>query len=418
MIEGQEGWAFCVVRGAGWIGVVSEDLPSLRRFLRLQWATRPIFKGGPNFRDGALMSARSQQQCSAISWLAAGLLGIALVGCQSTALRDAGHSSTAKRGPIHQVSNEVRLTSAAKEPEAWQLQKTQREEAVRRVAVESKSKEFVTRVSFESELWKSDELTPLVTSEPGLSSRSPFTDREIEWPSHCKELCFRCDLDNALPTLWCDAKEVVNWNSGLFLAGAGSLAIWFREGDIDREVRESVAESPLRWGEGSRVLGKIGDVEYQAPIMLGIYGYSLWSQNEELHDLMGTMLSASVITGVSASALKLITNTDRPSDNWMNGHYGFPSYHTASTFAIAAVLDEYYGCKVGLPAYLLAGAVGFSRIDEQDHDLSDVVFGAALGFVIGKSVAGQHLCGNSKIQFMPYFHPTDGSPGVGGEVTF
>ena len=365
------------------------------------------------------MSARSQQQCSAISWLAAGLLGIAMVGCQSATLRDAGHSSTTKRGvPIHKISDEVRLTSAAKEPEAWQLQKTQRDEAVRQVAAESKSKCFETRASFESELWKSDELTPLVTSESSLSSTSPLTDCEIEGPSHCNELCFRCDIDNALPTLWCDAKGVVNWNNGLFLAGAGGLAIWFREGGIDRDVREYVAESPLRWGEGSRVFGKIGDVEYQAPIMLGVYGYSLWSQDEELHDMMGTMLSASVITGVSVSALKLITNTDRPSDNWMNGHYGFPSYHTASTFAIAAVLEEYYGCKVGLPAYLLAGAVGFSRIDEQDHDLSDVVFGAALGFVIGKSVAGRHLCGNSKIQFTPYFHPTDGSPGVGGEMKF
>ncbi|TXT27932.1 MAG: phosphoesterase pa-phosphatase related protein [Planctomycetota bacterium] len=157
---------------------------------------------------------------------------------------------------------------------------------------------------------------------------------------------------------------------------------------------------------------------YQAPVMLGVYGYSLWTQDEELHDMMGSMLSATVITGVSTSVLKVIVNTDRPSGGEMNGHYGFPSYHTASTFAIAAVLDEYYGCKVGLPAYLLAGAVGFSRIDEQDHDLSDVLFGGVLGFVIGKSVAGRHLCGNSEIQFGPYFHPTDGSPGIALEAKF
>lgn len=365
------------------------------------------------------MSARFQQQRPLLLWLTVGLLGIAMVGCQSTTFRESGRSSTAKREvPIRLVSDVAKPASVAKKPDAWQLQKSQREAAVRQAAAESKSQGSVTRASFESGLWQSDEPTPFVTSETSLCSTCPLADDEIECPSHCKELCFRCDLDNALPTLWCDAKGIVNWNNGLILAGAGGLAIWFREGGIDREVREKVADNPRRWGDGSQFLGKLGDVRVQAPIMLGLYGYSLWSQDEELHDVMGSMLSASVITGISVSALKLATNTDRPSDNWMNGHYGFPSYHTASTFAIAAVLDEYYGCKVGLPAYLLAGAVGFSRLDEQDHDLSDVVFGGALGFVIGKAVAGRHLCGNSKIQLMPYFHPSDGSPGIACETKF
>ena len=314
------------------------------------------------------------------------------------------------------MSGTTASAASTKKPESWQLHKIQRESAVRQAAVEAKSKEFVTQSSFESELWKSDEPTPFITGETSLCSACPLLDCDAQ--GECRELCLGCDFANAPSTLWCDAKGVLSGKNGLILAAAGGVAIWFREGDIDREVREKNAANPLRWGDTSQFFGKVGDIRFQAPVLLSLYGYSVWKQDEELHDVMGALLSASVITGVSTSALKLITNTDRPSDNVMNGDYGFPSYHTASTFAIAAVLDEYYGCKVGLPAYLLAGAVGFSRMDEQDHDLSDVVFGGTLGFVIGKAVAGRHLCGNSKIQFAPYFHPTDGSPGIAGEMKF
>jgi hypothetical protein len=341
------------------------------------------------------------------------------VGCQSATLRDAGHSSTAKREvPSQLVSGVEQPPLAAKKPEAWPLKKTHRDEGVRPAAVESKSNGSVSRASLEPKLWQSEDLPPLVSQENSSDSENPLPDSETFYNDHCKELCFRCDLNNALPTLWSDAKGVLNWNNALILTAAGGAAYAMREEGGDLEVREWVADHPNRWGNGGKFLGKLGDAEYQVPVLLGVYGYSLWSQDEDLHEVMGSVLSAVTITGLSVTALKLATNTDRPSTNWANGHYGFPSYHTASTFAIAAILDEYYGCKVGLPAYLLAGAVGFSRLDEQDHDLSDVFFGGALGFVVGKAVAGRHLCGNSKIQLIPYFHPTDGSPGVGGEVKF
>ena len=363
---------------------------------------------------GSVQSIRSRMLDP---WLSAGMLCLAITGCRSVTFSGTGHSGTAPRSVPTQLVATMTTSTATKKPEAWQLQKSQREDAVRQATAESKSKGSVAQASFESELWKSDQPAPLMTSETSWCSECPLPDCSAD--CECPELCFGCDCQNALPTLWCDTKGVFNnWNNNLILAGAGGVAIWFREGDIDREVREKVAANPLRWGDGSQFLGKIGDVRFQAPVLLGLYGYSVWSQDEELHHVMGSLLSASVITGVSTSVLKLVTNTSRPSDTWMNGNYGFPSYHTSSTFAIAAVLDEYYGSKVGLPAYLLAGAVGFSRLDEQGHDLSDVVFGGTLGFVIGKAVAGRHLCGNSKIQLTPYFHPTDGTPGVAMETKF
>jgi hypothetical protein len=54
------------------------------------------------------------------------------------------------------------------------------------------------------------------------------------------------------------------------------------------------------------------------------------------------------------------------------------------------VLDEFYGPKVGIPAYLFAGFVGYRMMDSGDHWASDVLFGGVLGYVIGHAVAGEH----------------------------
>lgn len=345
------------------------------------------------------------------------VVGIALTGCNSVARREVEFAAAVQQ-PVSArlVANTSPTRSATKQPESWQMLKTQREAAERQAVTDAKQTRSLQQASFEQTLWTSEEPTPLVASEAGPCPEClPW-----ECPSECgcPELCFGCDCDDALSELWCDAKGVWKQNNLLILAAAGGIAVGMREGDVDREVREEIAESPRRWGGGSQFLGKLGDVRYQAPVLFGVYGYSLWSQNEELHAVVTTTMSAMVITGVSTTALKLVTNTDRPSKTWANGEYGFPSYHTASTFAVAAVLDEYYGGRVGVPAYALAAAVGFSRLDEQDHDLSDVLFGGALGFVIGKAVAGRHLCGNSEIQIAPYFHPTDGTPGIALETSF
>lgn len=64
----------------------------------------------------------------------------------------------------------------------------------------------------------------------------------------------------------------------------------------------------------------------------------------------------------------------------------FPSGHTSNAFTLAAVAERHYGWKVGVPACLAAGLVGASRLEQDKHYLSDVVAGAALGYVVGRTV--------------------------------
>ncbi|MGE3314464.1 MAG: phosphatase PAP2 family protein [Planctomycetaceae bacterium] len=278
--------------------------------------------------------------------------------------------------------------------------------------------------------WQGDEFSS--TTEIDLESRSASALEPVEVPlisqssmfsdsdcgeTDCATLSFREDVHGIWPRLRDDTKGLVNWNNAAILGAAlgGSLLI---RSELDDDVREAVERHPQRWGDGSDALGWLGDPTLQVPVMLGAYAWSLRQQDEELHDLMGTMISAYTINGVVTVTVKGIANTDRPSDDWNGGKFGFPSFHTSSSFAIAAVLDEYYGCRAGIPAYMVAGLVGWSRIDEQDHDLSDVVFGAALGWVIGKSVSRRHLEGDSRVRLLPYMHPTDGSSGLMLDVAF
>jgi hypothetical protein len=214
-----------------------------------------------------------------------------------------------------------------------------------------------------------------------------------------------------------DLTSLLTWKNAAILgvAAGGTLAI---RQDLDGQVRNNTAEHPQRWGQGDKALRVFGEWEYQLPVIYGLYGYSLWQQDQELHEFSRTLVSVNAITLASTFLLKAAANTHRPSDTFMNGRYGFPSYHTSSTFAFAATLEEYYGWKVGLPAYALAGLVGWSRIDEREHDLSDVVFGAALGYVIGKSVAAMHLANDPRLKVEPYYDPVQQAGGVSIEKRY
>lgn len=73
--------------------------------------------------------------------------------------------------------------------------------------------------------------------------------------------------------------------------------------------------------------------------------------------------------------LKVTIDKERPD----GGVHSFPSGHTTSAFASAAFMERRYGWKVGIPAYVMAGYVGWSRVYAERHDWWDVLGGAVLG---------------------------------------
>jgi hypothetical protein len=83
------------------------------------------------------------------------------------------------------------------------------------------------------------------------------------------------------------------------------------------------------------------------------------------------------------------------SDTWFKAHGNplnakgsFPSGHTAWAFAVATVVARRHGNHKWVPivAYGLAATVGFARMSSASHFGSDVFFGAALGYTVGRFV--------------------------------
>ena len=83
---------------------------------------------------------------------------------------------------------------------------------------------------------------------------------------------------------------------------------------------------------------------------------------------------------------ELSVDRARPS----GGQHAFPSGHTSATFASAAVLQGHFGWKVGAPAYAVAGLVGWTRVRDRAHWMSDVFFGATLGTIAGRTITRGH----------------------------
>ena len=116
------------------------------------------------------------------------------------------------------------------------------------------------------------------------------------------------------------------------------------------------------------------------------YALSADQQDEFNNRRAWTMMNALSLTWVTIGGLKLIRNNETPNGDDL----AWPSGHTASSFTAASVLHEFYGPKVGIPAYVAASFVAYRMMDTGNHWASDIVFGATLGWVVGHTVAGKH----------------------------
>jgi membrane-associated phospholipid phosphatase len=82
-----------------------------------------------------------------------------------------------------------------------------------------------------------------------------------------------------------------------------------------------------------------------------------------------------VINQISVEIIKIVIVSIRP-----NGFLGsFPSGHTAAAFLGAGFIMKRYEKRESLPALMVAILVGFRRVYNQAHWISDVFGGATLG---------------------------------------
>ncbi|MDD7886743.1 phosphatase PAP2 family protein [Flavivirga sp. 57AJ16] len=116
-----------------------------------------------------------------------------------------------------------------------------------------------------------------------------------------------------------------------------------------------------------------GDVLLGAMPALALGSTFIWQDGQKgAYQFSKALIGAVVLT----YGLKLAINKERPNGENNNS---FPSGHTSVAFASAAFVQKRYGWEYGIPAYLLAGYVGYTRIKTTKHDGLDVLAGATIG---------------------------------------
>ncbi|MBN1795696.1 MAG: phosphatase PAP2 family protein [Sedimentisphaerales bacterium] len=188
--------------------------------------------------------------------------------------------------------------------------------------------------------------------------------------------------------IWEDSKTTFTEPNNLWLLGmAGAASIVMHNNGADDDIQDSVEHHRAIDGFFSESLNWIGNPGTHFAVT-GLWYALAVDANDKLNENRAwTMMTALSINGLVTASLKAVRDNTTPNhDKW-----AWPSGHTSSSFCVAAVLDEFYGPKVGIPAYVAASFVGYRMIEEGDHWASDVVFGAALGWAVGHSVAGKHM---------------------------
>ena len=109
------------------------------------------------------------------------------------------------------------------------------------------------------------------------------------------------------------------------------------------------------------------------------------------------LMRAQIVTQTFTQAMKYTVRRDRPTGECC----AFPSGHASTAFAAAAVLERHFGYRGSWPALLGATYVATSRLVDNRHFLSDVVFGAALGTAAGWTVVGIHGRDHYALQPVP-----------------
>jgi membrane-associated phospholipid phosphatase len=146
----------------------------------------------------------------------------------------------------------------------------------------------------------------------------------------------------------------------------------------------------------------VGAATVQMGAAFAVYSVGRSTGHPKLAAVGADLVSAQIVSQTLTQAIKFSVSRTRPDGT----AYSFPSGHSATSFATAAVLQRHFGWKAGIPAYALATYVAASRIETQRHFLSDVAFGAAIGMVSGRTVTLGH--GNARFALSPAAAPGGG----------
>ena len=180
------------------------------------------------------------------------------------------------------------------------------------------------------------------------------------------------------------SEEILSNNYNQFILGSAALAA-FASLTIDQKIKSYAQGNGLLPEKVSHFGDMYGGYWAHWIIWSSILGTSILDKEKNnLSEKLEFSTLAMITNGVITELMKRSFGRVRPNGGCCKS---FPSGHTSHSFTVATIADELYGNEVGLVAYCLAALVATSRIHDNKHYLSDVIFGAGLGTAVGRGFA-------------------------------
>ncbi len=140
-----------------------------------------------------------------------------------------------------------------------------------------------------------------------------------------------------------------------------------------------------------------GDARVQVPLALGCWGIGHYARDDGLENFGYDLTRGALLTYGATSLGKIVFQRTRPNGDG----YSFPSGHTAMAFATAGVMSRHYGPWGTAAGVTLGVLTGLGRMEDNKHFASDVVAGATIGWIIGRTVARDGANTDSAWQLVP-----------------
>jgi membrane-associated phospholipid phosphatase len=182
------------------------------------------------------------------------------------------------------------------------------------------------------------------------------------------------------------------WHGAVALGGLSALML------LDQPLQKFVQDGRSASKDDlARTVRHFGQIEVYGTVTAGLVAAGLLSGNEELTRTGGRLAATLAFAGAAGMAGKLVLGRPRPEDSPdadgyvpFSGQEAMPSGHTTMAFAFATALsDEIHQPWATVGLYTLATGVGWSRINDNRHWLTDVAAGAALGITSAKLMSGR-----------------------------
>jgi membrane-associated phospholipid phosphatase len=194
-----------------------------------------------------------------------------------------------------------------------------------------------------------------------------------------------------------DYKNFFSVETALWLGAGGGAALAVHPADQD------IADAAQRAGNTMPGGSVYGSQYFQLPVAMAWWAIGSAAGSDRNAETGRDLLRAQISVASWTYAIKLATNRTRPNGD----SHSFPSGHASASFATAMVLEDHFGWKAGLPAFILASYTAASRVVENDHWTSDVVFGAALGVACARTVTIKFR--ESRVSIAPVAVPKGGA---------